>query len=104
MGLRGGGDDPRAALHAHPAPHAHGRAAARALRPHLLLLRGGDPALPRAGQRRHDRRSDARDGHPAPVPQLRRLVARGLHHPTLHRRAARRLDAAVLTQCLTTTA
>jgi len=42
------------------------------IRTHLLLLRGGDPAVPRAGQRGHDHRPDARDGHSAAVYELRR--------------------------------
>lgn len=81
-----------AAVPADPAADAHGRTAAGAVRTHLLLLRGGDPAVPRAGQRGHDHRPDARDGHSAAVYELRRLVAHRLHDPAVHRRAARRLD------------
>ena len=46
-------DDGRAgaAVPADPAPDAHGRAAARTFRPHLLLLRGGHPVVPCAGER-----------------------------------------------------
>ena len=61
----------------------------------LLLLRGGDPAVPCAGQRGHDHRTDARHGHPAALHELRRFVAHRLYDPVVHRRAARRLDAAV---------
>ena len=64
-----------AAVHPDPAPDAHGRAAAGAFRPDLLLLRGGDPAVPRAGQRGHDHRTDARHGHSAALHELRGFVA-----------------------------
>ena len=95
VGFSGRGRGAVAAVHPHPAPDAHGRAAAGAFRPHLLLLRGGDPAVPCAGQRGHDHRTDARHGHPAALHELRRFVAHRLYDPVVHRRAARRLDAAV---------
>ena len=95
MGLSG--DDGRAgpALHADPAPDAHGRTAAGAFRPDLLLLRGRDPVVPRAGERGHDHRPDARDGHSVAVHELWRFVAYCVYHFVVHRRAARRFDAAV---------
>ena len=65
------------------------------VRPHLLLQRGGHPALSRAGQCGHDRRADARHGHSAALHELRRFVAHRLYDPVVYRRAARRLDAAV---------
>ena len=91
------GDDGRAgpALHADPAPDAHGRTAAGAFRPDLLLLRGRDPVVPRAGERGHDHRPDARDGHSVAVHELWRFVAYCVYHFVVHRRAARRFDAAV---------
>ena len=91
------GDDGRAgpALHADPAPDAHGRTAAGAFRPDLLLLRGRDPVVPRAGERGHDHRPDACDGHSVAVHELWRFVAYCVYHFVVHRRAARRFDAAV---------
>ncbi len=73
----------------------NGRTAGGAFRAGLLLQRGGDPALPRAGQRGHDDRADARHGYSAPLHELRGIVAAGLHHPALHRHPPRRFDAAV---------
>ena len=91
------GEDGRAgpALHADPAPDAHGRTAAGAFRPDLLLLRGRDPVVPRAGERGHDHRPDACDGHSVAVHELWRFVAYCVYHFVVHRRAARRFDAAV---------
>ena len=92
------GDDGRAgaAVPADPAPDAHGRAAARTFRPHLLLLRGGHPAVPCAGERGDDHRADARHGDPAAVHELRRLVAHCLYNTVVHCRTARCVDAAIL--------
>jgi hypothetical protein len=73
----------------------NGRTAGGAFRAGLLLQRGGDPALPRAGQRGHDDRADARHGYSAPLHELRGIVAAGLHHPALHRHPPRCFDAAV---------
>ena len=85
-----------AALRPHPASDAHGRTAGGAFRPHLLLQRGGHPVVPCAGERGHDRGADARHGHSAALHELWGLVAHRVHHPGIHRRAARRRDAAVL--------
>ena len=91
-GLRGGAD---AAMYADPPADAHGRTAAGTLRTGLVLQRGVDPALPCLRQCGHDRRPDARHGHPASVHELRRFVAHCIYDSVVHRRAARCLDAAI---------
>ena len=91
-GLRG--DDSRTgAVHrSYTAPYEDGREDQGAFRAHILLLRGCDIAVPRHGQRRHDHRSDARNGYPAAAYELRRLVAGGLHDVDHNSHTSRRLD------------
>lgn len=73
-----------------------GEAAAGTFRPHLLLLRGGHPAVPCAGERGDDHRADACHGDPAAVHELWRLVAHCLYNTVVHCRTARCVDAAIL--------
>ena len=61
-----------------------GRAAPLHLRKGLWLLRPEHPPLPRLHQRRHGDGIDARHRYPAPLLQLRRLLALGIHAHALH--------------------
>lgn len=96
----------RIALRIDTAPDEDGRASGGAFRKNLQLLRRLYPAVPRAGECRHDGRADACDGYSASVLKLRRLVAGGVYDTCIYRHSPRRItekwiDARQVTDDLT---